>query len=144
MANTTAAQPAPAAAAGPAAARPLLSPTLSTDAVKRQQAAFNTPILDEVRREIAANDVLVVGMSVNPFCRNVRNFLNEQKVPFKYLEYGGYFSQWNERLAIKMWSGWPTFPQVFVKGKLVGGFSDTQSAFQDGTWTTLMATQHQT
>ena len=29
-----------------------------------------------------------------------------------------------ERLAIKMWSGWPTYPQIFIKGTLVGGASD--------------------
>ncbi|MFT5930783.1 MAG: monothiol glutaredoxin, partial [Oceanospirillaceae bacterium] len=29
-------------------------------------------------------------------------------------------------LAIKMWSGWPTYPQVFVNGTLVGGASDLQ------------------
>jgi monothiol glutaredoxin len=31
---------------------------------------------------------------------------------------------WQERLAIKMWSGWSTYPQVFVKGILIGGASD--------------------
>jgi hypothetical protein len=38
-------------------------------------------------------------------------------VAHTYLEYGSYFSKWKERLAIKLWSGWPTFPQVFVDGR---------------------------
>ena len=31
-----------------------------------------------------------------------------------------------ERLALKMWTGWPTLPMVFVKGVLVGGASELQ------------------
>ena len=44
--------------------------------------------------------------------------------------YGGYFSAWKERLAIKLWSGWPTFPQVFVRQTLIGGASDTYKALE--------------
>ena len=28
------------------------------------------------------------------------------------------------RLVLKLWTGWPTFPMVFVKGVLVGGADD--------------------
>jgi glutaredoxin-related protein len=31
-----------------------------------------------------------------------------------------------------MWSGWPTFPQVYVKGTLIGGFSETTKELADG------------
>ncbi|HEX7666296.1 MAG TPA: glutaredoxin domain-containing protein, partial [Polyangiaceae bacterium] len=43
-----------------------------------------------------------------------------------------YFSEWKRRLAIKLWSGWPTFPQVFVKGTLIGGNELTNEAIADG------------
>ena len=33
-----------------------------------------------------------------------------------------------KRLAIKLWSGWPTFPQVFVRGELIGGEDLTKAA----------------
>ncbi|MDB4971522.1 MAG: hypothetical protein JWN44_7211, partial [Myxococcales bacterium] len=36
------------------------------------------------------------------------------------------------RLAIKLWSGWPTFPQVFVRGTLLGGEDATVAALTDG------------
>ena len=39
---------------------------------------------------------------------------------------------WRERLAIKLWSGWPTFPQVFVKGALIGGFQELKGKLDDG------------
>ena len=43
------------------------------------------------------------------------------------------FSEWKKRLAIKLWSGWPTFPQVFVRGTLIGGEELTKAALADGT-----------
>ncbi|HEX7602476.1 MAG TPA: glutaredoxin domain-containing protein, partial [Polyangiaceae bacterium] len=62
----------------------------------------------------------------------VRNALSEAGIEFKYVEYGSYFSKWKERLAIKLWSGWPTFPQVFVRGVLLGGEDLTIAAIKDG------------
>jgi glutaredoxin-related protein len=62
----------------------------------------------------------------------VRQALDEAGVPYSYLEYGSYFSKWGERLAIKLWSGWPTFPQVFVNGTLIGGEDLTKAALADG------------
>jgi monothiol glutaredoxin len=52
--------------------------------------------------------------------------------PYKYLEYGNYFNNWRERNALKMWTGWPTFPMVFVKGTLIGGASDLQALIDNG------------
>jgi glutaredoxin-related protein len=52
--------------------------------------------------------------------------------PFVYLEYGNYFSMWKPRTALKMWSGWPTFPMVFVKGTLVGGASELRALMASG------------
>ena len=46
---------------------------------------------------------------------------------------GNYASKWRERLAIKMWTGWPTFPQVFVRGTFVGGRDLTTAMLKDGT-----------
>jgi glutaredoxin-related protein len=37
-----------------------------------------------------------------------------------------------------MWSGWPTFPQVFVKGALIGGFNDLKALADSGELATLL------
>jgi glutaredoxin-related protein len=50
---------------------------------------------------------------------------------YKYLEYGSYLSDWRRRTALKMWTGWPTFPRVFVKGVLVGA-DDLERLIQSG------------
>lgn len=80
----------------------------------------------EVAAAVAANDVVVVGMSQNPHVAKARKVLKERKTEFTYLEYGSYLSEWRRRNAIKMWSGWPTFPMVFHKGVLIGGADDLQ------------------
>ncbi|MEM6290989.1 MAG: glutaredoxin [Myxococcota bacterium] len=110
--------------------------TLASDAyAERAQDAvesFHRDVVDAVATAVSRDDVVVVGMSQNPFVRKARNALDEAGISFTYLEYGSYFSAWKERLAIKMWSGWPTFPQVFVRGALVGGNSDVRAAIADG------------
>jgi glutaredoxin-related protein len=94
--------------------------------------ALHADTIREVDEAIKAHDVVVVGMSQNPHVKNVRRALDDAGMKFHYLEYGSYFSEWKKRLAIKMWSGWPTFPMVFVKGELIGGEDLTKAAIERG------------
>jgi glutaredoxin-related protein len=96
-------------------------------------AEFHADVVAEVQATVARDPVVVVGMSQNPHVKNVRRALKDAAIEFTYLEYGSYFSQWKPRLAIKLWSGWPTFPQVFVRGVLLGGEDLTKAALADGT-----------
>jgi monothiol glutaredoxin len=101
-------------------------------AIRDVIASKHRDIIDEVERAIAANDVVVVGMRQNPHPRRARKALTSAGIAFKYLEYGSYLSTWRRRTALKMWSGWPTFPMVFVKGVLVGGADDVQKLLDSG------------
>ena len=76
--------------------------------------------------------VVVVGMKGNPYPRKARQLLQQLGVPHHDLDYGGYLSQWRRRNALKMWTGWPTFPMVFVKGILVGGYEDLKALSDSG------------
>jgi monothiol glutaredoxin len=111
--------------------RALPSNRIAPEAVEKENA-FHRAIVDEVDRAIGDNPILVIGMAQNPHCKEIRKSLTAAGFEFKYLEYGSYFSRWKERLAIKLWSGWPTFPQVFVKGVLLGGAQLTAAAIADG------------
>ncbi|EGG19802.1 hypothetical protein DFA_06904 [Cavenderia fasciculata] len=91
-------------------------------------------VINEVEQNIKEHDVVVVGMAYNPFVKNIRKELTDAGVPFKYLEYGSYFSAWDKRLAIKMWSGYPTFPQVFKSGELLGGYDVASASIKDGSF----------
>ena len=92
----------------------------------------NADIVREVQAAIAANDVVVVGMAQNPFPRKARRLLEGAGIVHRYFEYGSYFAGWRRRNALKMWSGWPTFPMVFVKGVLVGGANDLERLLKSG------------
>src|SRR5579859_1417934 len=93
---------------------------------------FHAEVVREVQEAVRRHDVVVVGMAQNPHVRRVRRALDQAGVAHQYLEYGSYVSKWRERLAIKLWSGWPTFPQVFVRGVLIGGEDLTKKALEEG------------
>ena len=111
--------------------RPILDPS-RIDPAAAAKMAEHTDTLDEIEAAIANHPVVVVGMAQNPHVKNVRRALTDAGIEFQALAYGSYFSEWRRRLAIKQWSGWPTFPQVFVRGVLIGGEDLTKAALADG------------
>ena len=112
--------------------RPILDQAHIHPAVREAIANDNADIVREVQAAIAANDVVVVGMKQNPFPKKARKALGATGLPYKYLEYGSYFNGWRRRNALKMWTGWPTFPMVFVKGVLIGGADDVERLIKSG------------
>ncbi len=122
--------------------RPLLPVDHIRPQALRKVTEFHADTVREVIDAVARQDVVVVGMAQNPHVKNVRKALTDAAIPFTYLEYGSYFSGWQKRLAIKLWSGWPTFPQVFVRGVLVGGEDLTKEALSDGSLRELMTKPH--
>lgn len=113
--------------------RPVLEQHFRAPSVNEKIANFHGDVLEQVRAAVTTHTVVVVGMSQNPHVKNVRKALDTAGVTFTYLEFGSYFSAWKQRLAIKLWSGWPTFPQVFVNGILIGGEDATKGEIADGT-----------
>lgn len=101
-------------------------------AVRDKVAENHRDIVEEVQKAVAENDVVVVGMAQNPNPRKATRLLTQRGIPFEYLAYGSYLSLWRRRNALKMWTGWPTFPMVFVKGTLVGGASDLAKLAESG------------
>jgi glutaredoxin-related protein len=107
-------------------------------AIRETIANNHAGIVQEVQAAIAQNDIVVVGMGQNPFPKKARKLLDQQRLTCKYLEYGNYLSAWRRRNALKMWTGWPSFPMVFVKGVLVGGANDLQKLVETGELAQLM------
>ncbi len=93
---------------------------------------FHRPVVEEVAAAVARDPIVVVGMAQNPFVKKARALLEEAGVKFTYLEYGSYLSKWKERLAIKLWAGFPTFPMVFKDGALIGGHAELVKLAADG------------
>ena len=112
--------------------RRILSENRVHPAIHDRLAAYRKDIVDEVEAAIAAHDIVVVGMRQNPFPKKARKLLETAGLKYKYLEYGSYFSEWRKRLTLKMWTGWPTFPMIFVKGVFIGGASDLERLLASG------------
>ena len=102
---------------------------------------------EEINREILAEDTIeriediinssdiilfMKGNSDFPQCgfsANTVSILSELKVSFKTYDI---LQDPELRQALKEYSGWPTYPQLYYKGKLVGGNDIITEMFQNG------------
>jgi len=92
--------------------------------MRDQINSFHADIVAEVHSAVQTNRIVVVCMRWNDAVWQARKNLTKAGLDFKYIEYGSYTSMWRRRLALKMWTGWPTFPMIFVDQQLIGGNSD--------------------
>ena len=113
-------------------ARKILEEARIHPAIREVISTHQMDIVREVETALSAHKVVVVGMAQNPMPKRARKALDAAGVTYHYLEYGSYFNQWRRRNALKMWSGWPTFPMVFVGGILVGGADDLDRLIDSG------------
>ena len=108
-------------------------------AIRDKVANLNADIVHNVAAASSSNPVLVVGMAGNPHVRRARKLLDAAGIAYHYLEFGSYFSEWRRRLALKMWTGWPTLPMIFVNGILIGGAEDLEKLIETGELDKLLA-----
>ncbi|WP_246496271.1 Grx4 family monothiol glutaredoxin [Miltoncostaea marina] len=91
-------------------------------------------ILDQITREVAENRVFLYmkGTPEMPRC----GFSNQVVQILNHLgaEYGARDILADPRIreVLSSWSDWPTIPQLFVDGKLVGGCDIVTEMFQEG------------
>ena len=119
--------------------RAILDEARIDPAIREKIATHHKDVVDEVKAAIAKHDVVIVGMAGNPNCGRARRVPKGKGLAHEYLEYGSYVSQWRRRNALKMWTGWPTFPMVFVKGVLIGGADDLEKLIASGELEQLLA-----
>lgn len=100
--------------------------------ISEKIAGYRKEQVAAVKALIAAHRVLVVGMSQNPFPKRARRLLDSKGVSYEYLGIGSYLGEWKRRLVLKMWTGWPTFPMIFVDGVLIGGYDDLARSVESG------------
>ena len=98
-------------------------------------------VVERIEQDIKNNDVVLYmkGTPVFPQCgfsAAVVQVLSHVGVKFKginILEDPGL------RQGLKDFSNWPTFPQLYVKGELVGGCDIVREMYESGELQTLMA-----
>ncbi len=101
-------------------------------AVRQKISNSHRDFVDEVLAAIAKHEVVVLGMAQNPNPSRAMRTLKQKGHAPHYIGHGSYFSGWRRRNALKMWTGWPTFSMVFVKGTLVGGADDLEALAASG------------
>ncbi len=109
-------------------------------AIQSMVSNNNSDIVTEVQEAVANNKVVVVGMAQNPQPKKAIKILKKLGIEHKYLEYGNYFNTWYRRNALKMWTGWPTFPMIFINGILIGGAEDMQRLIDENELSDLLQT----
>jgi glutaredoxin-related protein len=119
--------------------RSILAEVQIHPAIRDQVANHERALVQEVQAAVAQHAVVVVGMAMNPYPKKARKALDAAGVAHHYLEYGNYVSLWRQRNALKLWTGWPTFPMVFVKGTLIGGANDLEKLISSGELKKLLA-----
>ena len=98
-------------------------------------------VFDRIKSEITGNDVVLYmkGTPVFPQCgfsAAVVQVLTHMGVKFKGIDV---LQDPTIRQGIKEFSNWPTIPQLYVKGELVGGCDIVREMFQTGELQDLLA-----
>ena len=94
-----------------------------------------TPELKAKIDELVKNNKVMVFMKGNKlmpqcgFSNNVVQILNHYGVEYKDINV---LTDPNIRIKLSEHSGWPTIPQLFVKGELIGGADITNELHQSG------------
>ena len=102
---------------------------------------MSNPTFDRITSEITENPVMLYmkGNAMFPQCgfsARVVQILTHLEVPFKT---ANVLEDAELREGIKQFSQWPTIPQLYVKGELVGGCDIVTEMFQSGELETLLA-----
>jgi len=91
-------------------------------------------ILEAIKSEVAANRVFLYmkGTPDAPACGFSMRVV--QILELVGVEYGSrnILEDPRVRMVLSQWSDWPTIPQLFVDGKLVGGCDIVTELYQDG------------
>jgi len=89
---------------------------------------------EDIKEIVEGNKIVVFakGTLFQPMCgfsANAFHWLNQLGKPFTVVNI---FDDESIRPALVEYSGWPTTPQVFVGGELLGGSDIVEEMFQEG------------
>jgi monothiol glutaredoxin len=92
------------------------------------------PTHERIKQAITENKIYLFmkGTKDQPMCgfsAQVVNILNSYGVDYKTFNV---LDDWDMREGIKEFSNWPTIPQLYVNGKLVGGCDITMEMHRKG------------
>jgi len=94
----------------------------------------DNPTFDRIKQDITDNEIVLYmkGSPVFPQCgfsAAVVQILTHLGVPFKGIDI---LADPELREGVKVYSTWPTIPQLYVKGEFVGGCDIIREMFETG------------
>jgi monothiol glutaredoxin len=95
---------------------------------------------EHIKGIVASSDVVLFmkGVPAAPECgfsTSVVQILNGLEVPFKGVNV---LADPGVREGVKVFSDWPTIPQLYVKGEFLGGADIVRAMFQEGELAALL------
>ena len=92
------------------------------------------PVFEQIRSEISENDIVLFmkGSPMFPQCgfsATAVEILNRMSLEFKGIDV---LADDTVREGIKVYSDWPTVPQLYVKGEFVGGCDIMREMYEAG------------
>jgi glutaredoxin 3 len=81
-----------------------------------------------IKRTIKKNPLILFGLSYCPYCHKAKELLAPYKPIVKDIDLDRNAN--GTRKALKKISGMKTFPQIFLKGRLLGGYEETSRKMQ--------------
>lgn len=110
------------------------TPSVKGEAVTEQDADKSLEITLRIKNLIGSSDIFLFmkGVPEAPMCgfsANVIGILQQMNVPFKTFNI---LEDYDLRDAIKAYSNWPTYPQLYVRQKLVGGNDIVTELYESG------------
>ena len=89
---------------------------------------------ERIQKEVGANDVLLFmkGTPVFPQCGFSGQTVAALKALGKPIGYVNIFEDPDIREGLKVYSNWPTFPQLYINGELIGGCDIVVEMYNSG------------
>lgn len=110
----------------------------STKSVQEKDKSL--PLKERITALINSSPVFLFmkGVPEYPMCgfsANVISILDHLNVPYKTFDI---LSDMDIRQGVKDFSNWPTYPQLYVKGELIGGNDIISELYENGELQTLL------
>lgn len=98
-------------------------------------------VIARIKNDVETNPVVLFmkGTKDQPMCgfsAQVVHVLKQHNVNFKDIDV---LADWGVREGIKEFNNWPTIPQLFVKGKFIGGCDITMELHRSGELKNILA-----
>ena len=97
-------------------------------------------INDRIKEQLDTNEVMlyIKGTPDFPQCGFSSQAVAALKKIGKPFSYVNIFEDPEIREGLKVYSNWPTFPQLYVKGELIGGCDIMMEMYENGELTELL------